>query len=81
MQYTVPPNVWFGAFPAKDFYITTNNNAVKNPPRDAENHFSLVGCTCAPAFEYADFELAKLSELVSRFPDHKSLLTLLTLPS
>lgn len=80
LQYTVPPNVWFGAFPANDFKIATNDVIKKNPPRDVEKHFSLVGCTCAPAFEFADFELAKHSDLISRFPAHKSLISLLTLP-
>ncbi|KAL1825336.1 hypothetical protein ACET3Z_012114 [Daucus carota] len=80
LQYTVPPNVWFGAFPANDFKIVTNNAIEKNPPMDAEKHYSLVGCTCAPAFEFADFELAKHSDLVSRFPAHKSLISLLSLP-
>lgn len=80
LQYTVPPNVWFGAFPAKDVYITTNSNAVKNPPRGSEINYSLVGCTCAPAFEFADFELAKFPDLASKFPDYKSLLQLLSYP-
>ncbi|KAL8093850.1 uncharacterized protein LOC141692984 [Apium graveolens] len=80
LQYTVPPNVWFGAFPANDFKIATNDVIEKNPPIDVEKHFSLVGCTCAPAFEFADFELAKHSDLISRFPAHKSLVALLTLP-
>ncbi|KAK1354959.1 RmlC-like jelly roll fold [Heracleum sosnowskyi] len=80
LQYTVPPNVWFGAFPANDFKIFRKDVIVKNPPIDAEKHFSLVGCTCAPAFEFADFELAKHSDLISLFPAHKSLISLLTLP-
>ncbi|CAH1432071.1 unnamed protein product [Lactuca virosa] len=79
LQYTVPPNVWFGAFPTKDYEISssTDNVVVKNPPRDAEEHFSLVGCTVAPAFQFEDFVLAKRSDLVSRFPSHESLITLI----
>ncbi|KAK2982223.1 hypothetical protein RJ640_009155 [Escallonia rubra] len=80
LQYTVPPYVWFGAYPTKD--ITINGTAaVNNSPRDAENNYSLVGCTCAPAFQYEDFELANRSELISRFPGHESLITLLTFPN
>ncbi|KAK2997187.1 hypothetical protein RJ639_024821 [Escallonia herrerae] len=80
LQHTVPPYVWFGAYPTKD--ITINGTAaVNNSPRDAENHYSLVGCTCAPAFQYEDFELANRSELISRFPGHESLITLLTFPN
>ncbi|XP_071911252.1 uncharacterized protein [Coffea arabica] len=80
VQYTVPPNVWFGSFPTKDIRISNDMKAVKNPARDFENHFSLVGCTCAPAFQFEDFELAKRSELVSRFPDYESIISLLTFP-
>lgn len=79
LQYTVPPNVWFGAFPTKDINISSDNNeAVKNPTRDVENHFSLVGCTCAPAFQFEDFELAKRSHLISLFPAYQSLLSLVS---
>ncbi|TXG61682.1 hypothetical protein EZV62_013045 [Acer yangbiense] len=79
-QYTVPPNVWFGSFPTKDFHISPEGAVSKVEPRDAESHYSLVGCTCAPAFQFEDFELAKRSELVSLFPNHESLITLLTFP-
>ncbi|KAB1209413.1 hypothetical protein CJ030_MR6G006205 [Morella rubra] len=78
-QYTVPPNVWFGSYPTKDITISPDGAVLKSPPRDGENHFSLVGCTCAPAFQFQDFELAKRSELVSRFPNSESLVTFLTL--
>lgn len=30
--------------------------------------FSLIGCTVAPGFDFADFELAKRGELVKQFP-------------
>ncbi|GLT98806.1 hypothetical protein SLE2022_162860 [Rubroshorea leprosula] len=79
-QYTVPPNVWFGAFPTKDIHISSNGAVLKYEPRDSETNFSLLGCTCAPAFQFEDFELAKRSDLVSQFPNHESLITLLTFP-
>ena len=79
-QYTVPPNVWFGAFPTKDISISNDGTLIKAAPRDAESHYSLVGCTCAPAFQFQDFELAKRSELVSRFPNREPLISLLTFP-
>ncbi|PSS02040.1 Ubiquitin-conjugating enzyme suppressor like [Actinidia chinensis var. chinensis] len=78
LQYTVPPNVWFGAYPTQDINVSSENGAVKTAPRDAENHFSLVGCTCAPAFQFEDFELARRSELISLFPKYESLINLLT---
>lgn len=79
-QYTVPPNVWFGAFPTKDISISTDGTLLKAATRDPESHYSLVGCTCAPAFQFQDFELAKRSELLSRFPTYEPLITLLTFP-
>ena len=36
--------------------------------------FSLVGCTVAPGFEFADFELAERQDLIRRFPAHQSLI-------
>ncbi|GMI97854.1 hypothetical protein like AT1G19130 [Hibiscus trionum] len=77
VQYTVPPDVWFGAFPSKDFHISRVSKA---EPRDPESHYSLVGCTCAPAFQFQDFELGKRSELVASFPDLETIISLLTLP-
>lgn len=80
LQYTVEPNVWFGAFPTKDFRISPNGLLEKNPARDEEHHYSLVGCTCAPAFQFEDFELGKRSELISQFPHCESFISLLTFP-
>ncbi|KAM0949204.1 hypothetical protein DsansV1_C06g0067791 [Dioscorea sansibarensis] len=52
-QYTVPANVWFGSFPTLDVMslFTDGSVLVKSPSRDPELHYSLVGCTCAPAFQ------------------------------
>jgi hypothetical protein len=36
--------------------------------------FALVGCTVAPGFEFADFELAERSALLSDFPAHQELI-------
>ncbi|KAI4344627.1 hypothetical protein L6164_011831 [Bauhinia variegata] len=80
-QYVVPPNVWFGAFPTEDFRISPDGTLICAPPREAESHYALVGCTCAPAFQFQDFELAKRSELISHFPHLEPLITTLTSPS
>ena len=37
--------------------------------------FSFVGCTVAPGFDFADFELAKKEELTSLFPQHEQLIS------
>ena len=34
----------------------------------AGSAFSFVGCTVAPGFAFTDFELAKQSELLARYP-------------
>ncbi|KAL0315926.1 UNVERIFIED_CONTAM: hypothetical protein Sradi_5470800 [Sesamum radiatum] len=80
VQHVVPPNVWFGAFPTKDIEVSSDLIAVKRASRDPEEHFSLVGCTCAPAFQFDDFELAKRSKLISCFPKYESLISMLTFP-
>lgn len=40
--------------------------------------FALVGCTVAPGFEFADFEMAKRAELVKDYPQHRSVIERLT---
>jgi hypothetical protein len=35
--------------------------------------FALVGCTVAPGFDFADFEMAKKENLLREFPEHESL--------
>ncbi|MFM9026417.1 MAG: cupin domain-containing protein, partial [Bacteroidota bacterium] len=42
------------------------------------NGFSFVGCTVAPGFDFADFELAKKADLMSRFPQHAALISRFT---
>lgn len=34
--------------------------------------FSFVGCTVAPGFDFADFEMADADELVRSYPKHKA---------
>ena len=40
--------------------------------------YSLAGCTVAPGFEYADFELARRDELTQQYPNHIDLIKSLT---
>jgi predicted cupin superfamily sugar epimerase len=40
--------------------------------------YALVGCTVAPGFEFADFDLADRRALVARYPQHASLIERLT---
>ena len=39
-----------------------------------ESAFSLVGCTVAPGFDFADFELAEYEQLSSEFPQHSTII-------
>ena len=45
--------------------------------RDAKA-FALAGCTVAPGFDFADFELGKRSDLVKLYPQHRNLIERLT---
>lgn len=40
--------------------------------------FALAGCTVAPGFDFADFELGKRAELVRLYPQHRCLIESLT---
>lgn len=44
----------------------------------SDDGYSLVGCTTAPAFDFADFELADRAALTDAFPQHGSLIRRLT---
>lgn len=43
-----------------------------------DDEFSLVGCTVAPGFEFADFELADTAKLKKQFPEHGEIIDELT---
>jgi uncharacterized protein len=45
--------------------------------RDPQS-FALAGCTVAPGFDFADFELGKRSELIRLYPQHRKLIEALT---
>jgi len=38
-------------------------------PATGEHGWTLVGCVVAPGFDFADFSLATVDEMVERFPD------------
>lgn len=43
-----------------------------------KSSFSLVGCTVSPGFDFADFEMGKREELISKFPSQSELIERLT---
>ncbi|XP_050160401.1 uncharacterized protein LOC126633916, partial [Malus sylvestris] len=59
--YTVPPNVWLIWFLSnKGLQHFTRWGIAQSCSKECrDSHYSLVGCTCAPAFQFQDFELAK----------------------
>lgn len=61
-QRVVPPNVWQAAVPVMPAAAT----------------FTLVGCTVAPGFDFADFEMPTRDALLARFPHHHDLIVHLT---
>jgi predicted cupin superfamily sugar epimerase len=40
--------------------------------------FALVGCTVAPGFDFADFEMAKRDALTAQYPQHRNIIERLT---
>jgi hypothetical protein len=43
------------------------------------NTYALVGCTVAPGFDFADFEMAQRDDLTARYPQHRAIIERLTL--
>jgi predicted cupin superfamily sugar epimerase len=48
------------------------------PPADAALNYALVGCTVAPGFDFADFEMAECGALLAQFPHAADDITFLT---
>jgi uncharacterized protein len=45
---------------------------------DSDGDFTLVGCTVAPGFDFADFEMPPRADLVAEFPAARALIESLT---
>jgi predicted cupin superfamily sugar epimerase len=43
-----------------------------------DDRYALVGCTTAPAFDFADFDLADRAALADEYPQHRALIEQLT---
>ena len=41
---------------------------------ESMGEYSFVGCTVAPGFDFADFELARAAKLKADYPDHEKLI-------
>ena len=64
-QAVVRAGCWFGSKPVSDVIA-------------ADSTFSFVGCTVAPGFDFADFELADRTTLLAEFPQHQAAIDRLT---
>jgi predicted cupin superfamily sugar epimerase len=66
-QAVVPGGCWFGA-------------CLVNPgsERHGKRAYALVGCTVAPGFEFADFELADRQRLTEMYPMYRAIIRQLT---
>jgi predicted cupin superfamily sugar epimerase len=42
------------------------------------NSYALAGCTVAPGFDFADFEMARRGELIAQYPQHRAIIERLT---
>lgn len=45
---------------------------------NSNSSYSFVGCTVAPGFDFADFELGEKSQLLQQFPQHAPIIEKLT---
>lgn len=61
-QAVVPAGCWFGA----------------SIPGGISRDYALVGCTVAPGFDFADFEMGQQEELVAIYPQHRTIIEKLT---
>jgi predicted cupin superfamily sugar epimerase len=73
-QVLAPAGVWFGA----EVPDRSPSGGASDVPGGVSRAFTLVGCTVAPGFDFADFELGTRTELVRRYPQHRAVIEHLT---
>lgn len=62
----------------QSFQAMVTPGAVFGASVDGPEGFALVGCTVAPGFDFADFELCERSALLAKWPEHRALIERLT---
>ena len=70
VQHVVPGGCWFGAL------LTAEDSSCSAAERAFG--YALVGCTVAPGFDFADFELATQEQMLAQFPDAADVVRRLT---
>jgi uncharacterized protein len=74
-QAVVKAEYWFASEIAQNFHPPARSAGRVGQPQPL---WALVGCTVAPGFDFADFDLAKREELIRQFPQHRPLIERLT---
>ncbi len=59
-------------------YVVPGGNWFASRVLPGTGSYSLAGCTVAPGFDFADFEMAKRLELIKQFPQHRDIIEKLT---
>ena len=77
-QATVKAGSWFASQLAPSAQNIPQPHEVSVFRKAVPERLSLVGCTVAPGFDFADFELARRDDLTRQYPDHRALISLLT---
>jgi uncharacterized protein len=78
VQTVVPKGWWFGTRLAESTPpLETSNDGLG---RYELGTFGLVGCTVAPGFDFADFEMPSRARLLQLFPQHRLAIEQLTKP-
>jgi predicted cupin superfamily sugar epimerase len=83
-QVVVAAGLWFaasrdaGSSPPHGDAQSRSRGAAGGAPGIGMAGYTLVGCTTAPGFEFADWELADRSTLLSQLPQHREVITRLT---
>jgi predicted cupin superfamily sugar epimerase len=73
-QAVVPAGSWFGAALADGAAGPRPRGGRHADPGAHRRRYALVGCTVAPGFDFADFELADAVALARRHPRHRRLI-------
>jgi len=76
-QAVIKANSWFAAGLANRKSEIASHGLVR-PWRKNRKFYALIGCTVAPGFDFADFELGDREVLCRKFPEHRRLITRLT---
>ncbi len=60
------------------FQVLVPGGSVFGASVDDDHGYALVGCTCVPGFDFADFEMPRRKDLLGRYPQHEAIIARLT---